>query len=66
MPVAAYAQLEDGNIHISTMAALPDGAQVYRSETDSDARDPVAAGRQAAQALIEAGARSILDGWSPP
>ena len=66
VPVAAYAQLEDGNIHISTMAALPDGAQVYRSETDSDARDPEAAGRQAAQALIEAGARSILDGWSPP
>ena len=62
VPVAAHARLEGGQLHISAMAALPDGSRVYRAEVTHKASDPVLAGRSAAQALMETGAREIVTG----
>ena len=60
VPVAAYARLEGGVIRVSTMAALPDGSQVFRSETSGNAADPDAAGRRSAEDLIRSGAGEII------
>jgi hydroxymethylbilane synthase len=61
VPVAAYARLERDELSISTMAAVPDGSRIFRTQVTCDARDPESAGRQAAESLMEAGAEQIVD-----
>ena len=60
-PVAAYARLDGGQVHIIAMAALPDGSRLFRTEVTLDADEPEAAGRHAAEALLKAGASEVLD-----
>ena len=60
VPVAAYAQVDGAAIAISAMAALADGSRVFKASTTAVANDPEAAGRAAAQALLESGAREIV------
>ena len=60
VPVAAHATHAGGDLHVSTMAALPDGSRLYRAEVICDAGDPVAAGREAARALMDTGAAEIV------
>ena len=60
VPVAAYAQVDGDDIAISSMAALADGSQVFRASVTVPSNDPEAAGRSAAQALLESGAREIV------
>ena len=60
VPVAAYAQVDGAAIAISALAALADGSKVFRAGTTAPANDPEAAGRAAAQALLESGAREIV------
>ena len=64
VPVAAYAvPREDGAaLYIRAMACLPDGSRVFRASTTESASDPQAAGRRAANALLETGAGVILYG----
>ena len=61
VPVAAYARAEGSGFRVSAMAALPDGSQVYRIDVDGEADDPAAAGANAAETLLDAGARQIVD-----
>ena len=60
VPVAAYAQLDGAELHISTMAAVPDGSEIYRVQVTCDTSEPRLAGHQAAEALMDAGARHIV------
>lgn len=60
VPVAAYATLNGETLHVSAMAGLPDGSQVFRLEVTGVASEPQIAGRSAAEALIETGAGKIL------
>ena len=60
VPVAAYARLEDGRLHMSTMAALPDGSRIYRIQFDHDPVDPESAGQQTARRLLDSGAAEIV------
>ena len=62
VPVAAYAVLEDDALHISALAATPDGKRIFRTRTTHDAARPAAAGREAAQALMDVGASEIVSG----
>ena len=64
VPVAAYAVPSEGGatLRIRAMACLPDGSRVFRASTTAPSRDPQAAGRQAANALLETGAGAILYG----
>ena len=62
VPVAAYAVLEDNALEISAMAVTPDGGRIFRSRTTHDAARPAAAGREAAKALMAAGASQIVSG----
>ena len=62
VPVAAYAVLEDNALEISALAATPDGRRIFRTRTTHDAARPAAAGREAAQALMDVGASEIVSG----
>ena len=62
VPVAAYAVLEDNALEISAMAVTPGGGRIFRSRTTHDAARPAAAGREAAEALMAAGASEIVSG----
>lgn len=61
VPVAAYARLEGEALRISTMAAVPDGSRIFRTDARYDADDASSAGRQAAQALLDEGAEEIIE-----
>ena len=60
VPVAAYAIESDDTLRIRTVACLPDGSEMYRSEVSTPAGDTVGAGRAAVEALIGAGADAIM------
>ena len=61
VPVAAYARLDGDQLHIATMAAVPDGSRIFRTDATYDADDAAAAGERAAEALLATGAREIID-----
>ena len=60
VPITAYARPEGEQLQIMAMAATPDGSRVFRTRVTSDADDPESAGRQAAEALLDVGAREII------
>ena len=60
VPVAAYAQIDCADLAVSSMAALADGSLVFKASTTAPSNDPEAAGRSAAQALLDAGATEIV------
>lgn len=60
VPVAAYATVSDSSLSIRTMACLPDGSQMFRSSVELPCNDPVRAGKEAARALEETGAKEIM------
>ena len=61
VPIAAHANLHGDELKMAALVASPDGAQVLR-ESGSCARDEgEALGRTLAQALLDRGARAILD-----
>ena len=59
-PIAAYAHLEGAELHISAMAASPDGARIFRTMETASADDPDAAGHRVAQALMKTGAADVI------
>ena len=62
VPVAAYAIPRGEYLDIRTMACLPDGSRIYRNRIEAPISDPESAGREAARALMETGADSIVYG----
>ena len=60
-PIAAYARVEGQRLRIASMAATPDGGHIWREDGEWPAGQPEAAGRQMAQALLDSGAREIMD-----
>lgn len=60
-PIAAYARVEDDRLRIASMAATPDGARIWRKDGEWPAEQPEEAGRRMAQALLDSGAREIMD-----
>lgn len=62
VPVAAYAVPRGEYLDMRTMACLPDGSRIYRNQTEASISDAKSAGREAARALMETGADSIVYG----
>ena len=60
-PVAAYARIEGQRLRITSMAAAPDGSRIWRRDGEWPAGRPEEAGRRMAQALLDAGARGIME-----
>ena len=62
LPTAAYARIQANALHIIAMAAHPDGGEIVRLSETYRASDPTAAGSAIADALLNGGARRILEG----
>jgi hydroxymethylbilane synthase len=62
LPLAAYAQLEGGQIRLRGLVAAPDGSRIVRAEALGSAQTPEPVGEQLAQALLQSGAEAILAG----
>jgi hydroxymethylbilane synthase len=61
VPIAAHAELRADRIFLRALVGDPDGSRVLRSEADGPADQPQALGERVARALIECGAKAILD-----
>ena len=62
LPLAAYAQLEGGQIRLRGLVAAPDGSRIVRAEAFGPAQTPEPVGEQLARVLLESGAEAILAG----
>jgi hydroxymethylbilane synthase len=60
VPIAGYAELTDGQIHLRALVGEPDGSRVIRAEERGPAADAEALGVRVARDLLENGARPIL------
>jgi hydroxymethylbilane synthase len=61
VPIGAHARIESGKLHLLGVVASPDGSDLIRAEADGPAADAEALGRALGAALLERGARRILD-----
>ena len=60
VPLGAWAQLSNGELHLEAAVFSTDGREFVRREERSDSADPAGAGKRLGQILIEAGADRIL------
>jgi hydroxymethylbilane synthase len=60
IPLAAFATIDNGTMHLRAMVATPDGKRIARAEISGPAQDPEALGRQIALALEAQDAIAIL------
>jgi len=60
LPIAAFAQLNDNQLHLRSLVGMPDGSKLCRSEAQGPQTDPVAIGQRVATELKKLGADEIL------
>lgn len=60
VPIAGYAVLEAGRLHLRGLVGHPDGRTVVRAAAHGPAGDPVALGTEVAERLLAGGAGEIL------
>jgi len=60
VPLAAYAQLQDGVLTVRALVSRPDGSCVIRAERRGAVQDALTLGAQVAQDLLVAGADALL------
>jgi hydroxymethylbilane synthase len=61
VPIGAHARIENGKLHLLGVVASPDGSELIRAEADGPAADAEALGRALGAALLERGAKRILE-----
>ncbi|PYZ93661.1 hydroxymethylbilane synthase [Salipaludibacillus keqinensis] len=60
VPIAGYAQLEkDNQVTLTALVASPDGQTIFKETVTGN--DPVAIGKQAAEKMLNEGAKEVLD-----
>lgn len=60
-PVATYAVIEDGTMHVSALIALPDGSEFIRDSVSGKADDARQLGEQLGASLLTNDAASLLE-----
>jgi len=60
VPIAGYAELKEGRVHMRGLVGEPDGTHILRSETEGDAAETEQLGIQVADELLSHGADRIL------
>jgi hydroxymethylbilane synthase len=60
-PIAAYAELDLGQITLRGLVAEPDGSHVLRDTASGDVKNPAGLGRQLAERMLAAGAGPLLE-----
>jgi len=59
-PVASFASINDGDLTIEALVALPDGSKVLREQICGRVEDATALGIEVARRLLESGAAELL------
>ena len=59
-PVATYARIDHGTMHVTALVAMPDGSSAIRDEVSGDARDAEQLGEDLAKRLLDKGAGELL------
>jgi hydroxymethylbilane synthase len=59
VPIGAFAEIEDGRIHLNALVAHPDGRKVLRETRDGD--DPLRLGEDVGDTLLKRGGDAILE-----
>ena len=62
VPIAGFAELTGGALHLRALVGAPDGARVIRGERHGPEHDAEAIGAALAHELLARGAKEILDG----
>ena len=65
VPIAAYAQISNGLLHIAGLVSSVDGTAIVRDEVVGSAETPEDAGTQLAERLLANGAQAILGNLRP-
>lgn len=60
VPVAAYAELHHGRLHLRGLVANRDGKRILRSQLEGDAKQADSIGTRVAEELLQQGAEKIL------
>ena len=60
-PIAGYARIEDGRVHLRGVIGSPDGQEIYRGVHDGTVAEVQAVGTALADRLLDAGARALLE-----
>lgn len=66
VPLAAYAEVNDQELHVRGLVAEPDGSRVIRAERTGPVQHAEALGKEVAHDLMSNGARGILTKLLPP
>ena len=61
VPIAAYATVEKGILHLTALVAMPDGSKLIREQLQGEAAHAEALGEQLAEQLLQQGAAEILE-----
>jgi len=61
VPIGAYAEVQNGRLRLHAVVAAPDGARAVRHSLEGSVGEAVGLGRALAQAMLDAGAREILE-----
>jgi hydroxymethylbilane synthase len=59
VPIGAFAEMKDGELHLSAIVAQPDGSVILREKQSGT--DPIALGEQVGDILLRRGATKILE-----
>ena len=59
-PVAAYAEINDGKLHLQAVVALPDGSRILRDAVEGNPEDGAELANVLGQRLVDKGAIDIL------
>ncbi|MGI9248132.1 MAG: hydroxymethylbilane synthase [Woeseiaceae bacterium] len=60
-PVATYARIDDRQLRVTALVALPDGSESIRDSVRGSPKDAEQLGEELASRLLESGARELLD-----
>lgn len=62
VPIAGFATLQNGQLHLQGRVGSLDGSQLLEASSDASAKDAIALGERVAEQLLAAGAADILAG----
>jgi len=61
VPIAAYAEVQEGMIHLTAVVAAPDGSTLLREHLQGQAHQAKALGEELADLLLQRGAAALLE-----
>jgi hydroxymethylbilane synthase len=61
VPIGAFAEIRDSNLHLEAVVADPDGSKVLRESRDGNVKDPEKLGSEVGEMLLSRGGDEILE-----